>query len=244
MQEMEVGVGRKGAAQELSGVVVLPQGTMNHPRVKEELGIPGAKLEGLGHRRQSLSGLAGFEQGPREGVIAVDVLSHLELRPGQAHGLVELHLVIGVKGSQLAVVHHAIDRIEAPDVLDKGVLLSCFVGSSELGVEVAEPHSVLGERDDPERLSVQVRGVLVALLRGADLRETRESPVVFRVGLEGFAELGLCGLKMADGEVLDTKLPLCPREALGRLACDSPSLDGASQSGDGTLWITLKSLQP
>src|SRR5215471_19909491 len=92
MQEMEVGVGGKSAAQELSSAAVMPQGTMNHPRVKEELGIPGAKLEGLGHRRQSLSGLAGFEQGPREGVIAVDVLSHLELRPGQAHGLVELHL--------------------------------------------------------------------------------------------------------------------------------------------------------
>src|SRR5215467_8796853 len=49
---------------------------------------------------------------------------------------------------------------------------------------------------------------------------------------------------MADGEVLDTQLPLCPREALGRLAGQSPSLDGASQRGDGTLWITLNSFQP
>jgi len=62
-------------------------------------------------------------------------------------------------------------------------------------------------------------------------------------GGEGLEVLGLCPLKVAHPEVLGAELPLCPGDALSRLARRPAGVDGLPQVGDGALGIAAKTLQ-
>src|SRR4030095_15075179 len=132
------------------------------------------------------------------------------------------------------------ERIEAADVLDEGILLARLLFPTERGIEIPEPRRVLRERDDREGLSVKVEGLLRPVLRGPDLREGSQSAVVVRIAREGLEVLDLRRLQVAHREVLDAKLPLRPRDTLGRLAGRAARLDRPAQLRDGAFGITTE----
>src|SRR6202522_2116544 len=95
----------------------------NHSCMKEEKRVSRSEPHGFLACFCRLIQLAIFKKNPRQGIPCIDIVANLQLFLCEIESLGELHVMIGVKERQIAIVQHLIDMSEQPNVFNKSVLL-------------------------------------------------------------------------------------------------------------------------
>src|SRR5262245_32323444 len=112
VQGVEIRVRREAAPQVFPGLVGMAESMMDHSRVEIEPGIASVELQGLLDFRERLARLPIFQQRPRQDVVGIDVVSHLELFARQVDSDRRLEIVVRIEEGKLAVVHRLVQRAE------------------------------------------------------------------------------------------------------------------------------------
>ena len=151
----------------LAGPGLVAEAELDQAGVVVEVGVPGAELEGLVHHLGGLLGLVVLEQGPGQGVVAVDVLAVDEVEAGEFQGLGQVAVVVGVEqreGPEVLVLAGG-DR---DDLLEEGPGLGL---AAELDVEVAQGGEHVRVGADGDGLLVEGDGLVEPALAGAEAAE-------------------------------------------------------------------------
>src|SRR5262249_17338417 len=96
------------------------------------------------HGGYGLLGASTAVERPGHRVVAVDVLSDVELALGHIERGRRLDVAVGIEIDQLAAIDGAVDRVEAGEVLDQLVLPPGLSRTPELRVDAPQAGGILG----------------------------------------------------------------------------------------------------
>ena len=159
-------------------------GKLDHAEVVEQLGVLRPEGHGLLRGCQRLRGLTVVEQGPRVGVVPVDVLARLELGAGDLDRVRGVAMVRRLEQGDLPVEHLGLDLVELHDEIDRLVLLLGVRLVALDRVQVAQVGQELRLRDDRDRVLIEPDGTVRVAPGECDAAAARQCQVVVREDAE------------------------------------------------------------
>src|SRR3989442_8801 len=169
VQDMEVRVQRQRPGDVPSRAVGIAARLVDESRMEVQARVGRAEPQSLLDRGLRFHEPAVAVEGPREDVLSVDVAPHVQLLAGEMQGLDRFHVVIGVEECQLPVIDRLVEGVQRADVFDERILPARLVALAQLRLDITEGGGVLRQRDDRQRLPVEVGGAQHRYVDAADL---------------------------------------------------------------------------
>ena len=160
VEDVKVRIGGESTLQVRARRHRLTQTVQNHASVEKQARILRPELESFVHGGERFLEATVLVEGPGQHVVRVNILSYFKFFLRQGQGRLELHVVVEVKQYQLTIVQDLMETSEIADVFDEGVLLPGVLQASEPGIEVSQGRSVVRQRDNRQRLLIEIDGLL------------------------------------------------------------------------------------
>src|ERR1041384_3455445 len=130
-EDVEVRIEGERAGEIRAGFFFLAEPSIDHAGVEKELRVFGAELQRLVDRGARLLWVAVAVKIPGENVVGVNIAAIFNLAPRQIEAILRFDIVVGVKIGELAVIQHAVERVQPADVFDQSVLPPRFLDSAD-----------------------------------------------------------------------------------------------------------------
>src|SRR5207245_6026862 len=176
--------------------------------------IPCAWLQGLRYGVGGFARLAVLIERPGQRVSGVDIATHLKLFLSEGQSVLQLHVMIGIEQSQLAIIEHLVNRVELADKLDQVILLLRLLRTANLRVHVPQGCHVNRIRNDGDGSLIELDGFRISRLSFAHRGESRQSPVIARIRSQGVLISRLGVLQIVNLKEFLSQLILAPGNVL------------------------------